>query len=68
VQCYHAAEEAMATTTRRAATEEDLLAMPQDGHKYELSLGRRLSALTNRPSARRLCHLARAARRAERGV
>ena len=26
----------MATTTRRVATEEDLLAMPQDGHKYEL--------------------------------
>jgi Uma2 family endonuclease len=36
VQCYDAAEEAMATTTRRVATEEDLLAMPQDGHKYEL--------------------------------
>jgi Uma2 family endonuclease len=26
----------MATTTRRAATEEDLLAMPKDGQKYEL--------------------------------
>ena len=26
----------MATTTRRARTEEDLLAMPDDGHKYEL--------------------------------
>jgi hypothetical protein len=26
----------MATTTRRVATEEDLLAMPPDGHKYEL--------------------------------
>jgi hypothetical protein len=36
VQCYDAAEEAMATTTRRVATEEDLLAMPPDGHKYEL--------------------------------
>ena len=36
VQCYDAAEEAMATTTRRVATEEDLLAMPRDGYKYEL--------------------------------
>jgi Uma2 family endonuclease len=36
VQCYDAAEEAMATISRRVATEEDLLAMPQDGHKYEL--------------------------------
>jgi Uma2 family endonuclease len=26
----------MATTTRRAATEQDLLAMPRDGRKYEL--------------------------------
>ena len=26
----------MATTTRRVATEEDLLAMPKDGQKYEL--------------------------------
>ncbi|HEY2942234.1 MAG TPA: Uma2 family endonuclease [Vicinamibacteria bacterium] len=26
----------MATTTKRAATEEDLLAMPKDGQKYEL--------------------------------
>jgi Uma2 family endonuclease len=35
-KCYDAAEETMATTTRRVATEEDLLAMPRDGHKYEL--------------------------------
>src|SRR5713226_9882192 len=35
-ECYHAHEEAMATTTRRVATEEDLLAMPKDGQKYEL--------------------------------
>jgi len=26
----------MATTTRRIATEKDLLAMPKDGQKYEL--------------------------------
>jgi len=26
----------MATITRKVATEEDLLAMPRDGHKYEL--------------------------------
>ena len=26
----------MATTTRRAATEEDLFAIPKDGQKYEL--------------------------------
>jgi Uma2 family endonuclease len=36
MQCYDAAENAMATTTKRAATEEDLLAMPNDGQKYEL--------------------------------
>jgi Uma2 family endonuclease len=36
MQCYDAAEATMATTTRRAATEEDLLAMPEDGQKYEL--------------------------------
>jgi Uma2 family endonuclease len=36
MQCYDAAETAMATTAKRAATEEDLLAMPDDGHKYEL--------------------------------
>ena len=34
VQCYDAPEEFMATTTRRVATEEDLLAMPEDGNKY----------------------------------
>jgi hypothetical protein len=26
----------MATITRRLATEQDLLAMPRDGHKYDL--------------------------------
>jgi Uma2 family endonuclease len=36
VQCYDAPEDTMATTTRRVATEEDLLAMPKDGRKYEL--------------------------------
>jgi Uma2 family endonuclease len=36
MQCYDAAETTMATTTKRAATEEDLLAMPKDGQKYEL--------------------------------
>jgi Uma2 family endonuclease len=36
MQCYDAAEMAMVTNTRRAATEEDLLAMPEDGQKYEL--------------------------------
>jgi Uma2 family endonuclease len=36
VQCYDPAEEGMAMTTRRLATEEDLLAMPNDGQKYEL--------------------------------
>jgi Uma2 family endonuclease len=36
VQCYDATEENMATTARRVATEEDLLAMPKDGQKYEL--------------------------------
>src|SRR5947209_8845349 len=35
-QCYHATEATMATTTRREATEKDLLAMPKDGQKYEL--------------------------------
>ena len=35
-ECYDAREEAMATTTRRVATEDDLLAMPKDGQKYEL--------------------------------
>src|SRR6267378_4205751 len=35
-QCYHATEATMATTTRRVATEKDLLAMPKDGQKYEL--------------------------------
>ena len=39
----------MATTTRRVATEEDLLAMPQDGHKYELVDGEiRMSPTGNR--------------------
>lgn len=28
------------TTTRRVATEKDLLAMPKDGQKYELVDGR----------------------------
>jgi Uma2 family endonuclease len=36
MQCYDAADTTMATTTKRAATEEDLLAMPKDGQKYEL--------------------------------
>jgi Uma2 family endonuclease len=35
-QRYHAHEAAMATTTRRVATEDDLRAMPEDGNKYEL--------------------------------
>ena len=35
-ECYDVREDAMATTTRRVATEEDLLAMPKDGRKYEL--------------------------------
>jgi Uma2 family endonuclease len=52
VQCYDAAEEAMATTTRRVATEEDLLAMPEDGNKYELVDGEiRMSPTGNRHGA-----------------
>jgi len=48
-KCYDAAEEAMATTTRKVATEEDLLAMPRDGHKYELVDGEiRVSPTGNR--------------------
>src|SRR5207247_11166964 len=35
-QCYDAAEETMATTTRRVATEEDLIAFPEDGPKDAL--------------------------------
>jgi Uma2 family endonuclease len=50
-QCYHAAEAAMATITRRVATEEDLLAMPDDGQKYELVDGEiRVSPAGNRHS------------------
>ena len=42
----------MATTTRRVATEEDLLAMPNDGHKYELVDGEiRVSPTGNRHGA-----------------
>jgi Uma2 family endonuclease len=37
MQCYDATETTVAaTTTRRPATEDDLLAMPDDGQKYEL--------------------------------
>ena len=39
----------MATITRKLATEEDLLAMPRDGHKYELVDGEiRMSPTGNR--------------------
>jgi len=42
----------MATTTRRLATEEDLLAMPEDGRKYELVDGEiRVSPAGDRHSA-----------------
>jgi len=42
----------MATTTRRVATEEDLLAMPKDGQKYELVDGEiRVSPAGDRHSA-----------------
>jgi Uma2 family endonuclease len=42
----------MATTTRRLATEEDLLAMPEDGRKYELVDGEiRASPAGDRHSA-----------------
>jgi Uma2 family endonuclease len=42
----------MATTTRRTATEEDLLAMPKDGQKYELVDGEiRVSPAGDRHSA-----------------
>ncbi len=48
-KCYDATEEAMATITRKVATEEDLLAMPRDGHKYELVDGEiRVSPTGNR--------------------
>jgi Uma2 family endonuclease len=48
-KCYDAAEETMATITRKLATEEDLLAMPRDGHKYELVDGEiRMSPTGNR--------------------
>src|SRR2546428_1850157 len=51
-QCYHATEEPMATTTRRIATEDDLLAMPKDGQKYELVDGEiRVSPAGDRHSA-----------------
>jgi Uma2 family endonuclease len=51
-QRYHAHEAAMATTTRRVATEDDLLAMPRDGDKYELVDGEiRVSPTGNRHSA-----------------
>lgn len=54
LQCYHAAEETMATTTRRVATEDDLLAMPKDGQKYELVDGEiRMSAAGDLPDRRR---------------
>jgi Uma2 family endonuclease len=49
MQCYDAAEATMATTMRRAATEKDLLAMPDDGHKHELVDGEiRVSPAGNR--------------------
>jgi Uma2 family endonuclease len=42
----------MATTTRRVATEEDLLAMPEDGQRYELVDGEiRVSPTGNRHGA-----------------
>jgi Uma2 family endonuclease len=51
-QCYDATEAAMATTTRRPATEEDLLAVPEDGQKYELVDGEiRVSPTGNRHGA-----------------
>ena len=58
----------MTTTTRRIATEEDLLAMPKDGQKYELvdgeirvsPAGDRHSVVALKPAARLLAFIDRA--------
>ena len=51
-ECYDPREDAMATTTRRIATEQHLLAKPRDGYRYELVDGEiRMSPTGNRHGA-----------------